>query len=481
VEAPAAWTPEAPWRVGVPGDGGIKGSWWEMLGDPALNDLERRALAGNPSLDGAVARLDQARAQATVAASGLYPSVTLNAGAARERISANRPLNDYGKLNSSTLQYEYSAGFAARWEADVFGRLRRTVESARALVDQSQADLENTRLLLTAELAGDYCSLRELDSEIDVVRQGIGLQRRALEFVVARHDLGAASGLDVSQQQAVLDATATQIELLRNQRAKYEHAIAALVGVPAPAFGIDESLLMAPPPPPPLGVPSDVLERRPDVASAERAMAAANAQIGVARAAYYPSFIMAPGIGVDSRTLSTLFNAPSLLWAFGVQAAEVVFDAHRTDGNVRFAEAGYQASLAHYRQTVLGAFQEVEDGISGLVLLERAAKEAQSAVASSRRLLDLSNDRYAGGLTSYLDVITAQQLLLNNQRQAAQILGQQLVSSVFLVKALGGGYRAPSLASAAANGGRAVAAGGGAAAADRAGVAAAHGGAAGGE
>jgi multidrug efflux system outer membrane protein len=445
VEMPPAWTPDEPWRLGAPSDGQIKGRWWEMMSDRALNALEERALAGSPSLAIAAARLDQARAQAAVAAAGLYPTVNLNAGAARERISANRPLTDYGKTNSSTVQSEYSAGFTARWEIDVFGRVRRSVENTQALAAQSLADVENARLVLTSEVAGDYFSLRETDSEIDVVRQSIELQRRALEFVTARHDLGAASGLDVAQQKALLDATSTQIDLLRNQRDRYEHAIAALIGAPAPGFSIAPALLSGTPPPPPLGVPSDVLERRPDVASAERAMAAANAQIGVAQAAFYPSFIMAPDYGVDSRMFSTLFNAPSVLWALGVQASQVVFDADRTRANVRFAEAGYQGAVAAYRQTVLTALQEVQDGISGLVTLQRAYNEAAAAVASSQRLLELANERYSGGLATYLDVITAQQSLLTNQRQAAQILGQQLVDSVFLVKALGGGYQAPSM------------------------------------
>jgi len=442
VEVPPAWTPEPPWRVGLPSDGELKGDWWTMLGDETLSDLEQRALSGSQSLAVAVARLDQARAQAAVVSAGLFPTMTLGASAARERISANRPLTDYGRTNSSTLQYEYSVGFAARWEADVFGRVRRAIEGARALVGQSAADLENARLILSSELAADYFSLREVDSEIDVVRQSIELQRRAMDFVTARHDLGAASGLDVAQQKALLDATSTQIELLRNQRAKYEHAIAVLVGAPAPGFSLEAALLTGPPPPPPLGVPSDVLQRRPDVASAERAMAAANAQIGVAQAAFYPSFVLAPNIGLDSHTLSTLFNAPSLLWAFGVQASQLVFDAHRTQANVLFAQAAYQGALASYRQTVLIALQEVEDGITALAALERAAGQAQSAVDSSKRLLELANERYAGGLATYLDVITAQQSLLTNQRQAVQILGQQLLSSVFLVKALGGGYHA---------------------------------------
>ena len=414
-----------------------------MLGDPLLDELEGRAVSGSQSLAAVVARLDQARALALGTRAALYPAASITAGAARERISANRPLTDYGRPNSSTLQYEFSTGLSARWEADVFGRIRRTIESADAAAEQSAADLENARLMLAAELAGDYLNLRELDSEVDVVRQSLDLQNRALDFVGSRHDLGAASGLDVAQQEAQLNATRTQLELLVSQRASFQHAIAALVGAPAPTFRIEAGSLPGVPPPPPLGIPSDLLERRPDVAAAERAMASANAQIGVAKAAFYPSFVLAPNIGVDSRMLSTLFNAPSLLWAFGVQASQLVFDAGRAQANVLYAQAGYQAALANYRQTLLTAMQEVENGISGLDQLSRASGDARAAVSASQRLLGLANDRYSGGLATYLDVISAQQFLLTNQRQDVQIRGQQMLTTVALVRALGGGYLAP--------------------------------------
>lgn len=274
-----------------------------------------------------------------------------------------------------------------------------------------------------------------------MVRRAIALQRQALELATARHDLGATSGLDMAQQQALLDSTLTQIDLLGRQRAQYEHAIATLTGTPAPAFSITPSLTPITPPAIPVGVPSDVLERRPDIAAAERAMAAANAQIGVASAAYYPSFMLQPSYGVDSRNWATLFNAPSLLWSLGVSASQSLFDGGRLRAGVDFSQAGYEATVASYRRTVLTAMQEVEDGITGLAALERAYAQSQLAIASARRVLEIASSRYEGGATPYLDVITAQQSLLNSERQAAQLMGQRLLVSVFLIKALGGDWQ----------------------------------------
>lgn len=441
VDMPAAWTPEAPWRSMQPADATPRGPWWERFGDAQLNTLQQQALAGNQTLAIATARLAQARAQLNVTGAAQAPQVNLNARAARSRISANRPLTNYNSPNFSTVQNDFALGASVSYEVDFFGRVQRSVEAAGAAAEQSAADLENTRLLLTAELASNYFNLRELDVEIDVVRRAIALQRRALELATARHDLGATSGLDMAQQQALLDSTLTQIDLLGRQRAQYEHAIATLTGTPAPAFSIAPSLTPIMPPAIPVGVPSDVLERRPDIAAAERAMAAANAQIGVASAAYYPSFMLQPSYGVDSRNWATLFNAPSLLWSLGVSASQSLFDGGRLRAGVDFSQAGYEATLASYRRTVLTAMQEVEDGITGLAALERAYAQSQLAIASARRVLEIANSRYEGGATPYLDVITAQQSLLNSERQAAQLMGQRLLVSVFLIKALGGDWQ----------------------------------------
>jgi NodT family efflux transporter outer membrane factor (OMF) lipoprotein len=272
----------------------------------------------------------------------------------------------------------------------------------------------------------------------------VKLQQKALDYVNSEHELGSVSGLDVLQQKSLLDTTRVQAQLLLNQRAQYEHAIAALVGVPAPQFAIEPKVLDFRVPAIALGVPSEVLQRRPDIASAERAMAAANAQIGVAKAAFFPSLTLTPGIGWESTQFANLLSAPTLMWTLGVAAGQVLFDGGRRAANVQYANEGYKATEANYRQTVLNAFQQVQDGITGLAVLDGAAKQSEEAVADAQRLLSLANDRYSGGLVAYLDVITAQQSLLNSKRQDAQIHGQQMTLSVALVKALGGGWDAGS-------------------------------------
>jgi multidrug efflux system outer membrane protein len=277
------------------------------------------------------------------------------------------------------------------------------------------------------------------------VRVSLQLQRDALGFIASRHDLGFATGLDLAQQEALVDANATQLELLENQRTQFEHAIATLVGTPAPSFAIPAALATSALPAIPVGLPSDLLQRRPDVASAERSMAAANARIGVARAAYYPSILLGSSFGEtnagwQSNTLSTLFEAPSALWSFGLSATQTLFDAGKTRANVRIANEDYSAAVATYRQTVLTAMEEVENGITGMASLGRAVTQADASVKSAQDAFDIATARYKGGVDTYLEMITAQQVLLSNQRQAVQVRGQQFATAVFLVKALGGGW-----------------------------------------
>ncbi|SPE28545.1 Outer membrane drug efflux lipoprotein [Burkholderiales bacterium] len=450
IEVPPAWKTEEPWRVGTPDDAARRGAWWEVFADPGLDGLQMQAIAHNPSLDMAVERLAQARAIVTVTGAALFPRLDANLAATRNKTSADRPLALYNFANGSVVQNDLVAGFSVHYEADLFGGIRRQTEAARASEQQSQADLENARLVLTAEVAADYFDLRALDAEIDVVRQNIAAQRRALEFVSSRHDMGVASGLDLAQAQAQLDSTITQIDLLRVQRAQFEHALASLVGTPAPSFAIAPAVVKFSVPDIPVGVPSDVLERRPDVASAERAMAAANAQIGVAKAAYFPSVPLEAVYGVESNKVATLFSAASNLWSLGIAATQTLFDAGRRSANIDFAQAGYRATVASYRQAVLTAMQEAEDGMSGSANLARAASEANAAVHSAQRVVDLANDRYAGGLATYLDVVTAEQALLANQRLQVQINGQQMLVAVYLVKALGGGWQSTDAPIAAA-------------------------------
>jgi NodT family efflux transporter outer membrane factor (OMF) lipoprotein len=342
-------------------------------------------------------------------------------------------------------QNTFSIPFNLSWEADVFGGIRRNVESANALYQSSAANLENVRLVVTAELAVDYFTLRELDAEIAVVDSAAEYQEKGLVLVQNRHQGGIASGLDVAQQETLLNSTRTQATLLRQQRAQFEHAIATLVGMPAPSFSVPARPLALAPPAIPIGVPSDVLERRPDVAIAERQMASQNAQIGVVKSAFYPSIGISTGGGTQSSGFTQILNFPSTFWALGANVAETVLAGGRLHAQLDFAKSAYGGSVANYRQTVLTAFQEVEDGISGLSVLSQAAQTQDQAVEAAQRALKIANDRYVGGLVTYLDVITAQETLLDNQRLATQILGQRLVTSVSLIKALGGGWDAASL------------------------------------
>jgi NodT family efflux transporter outer membrane factor (OMF) lipoprotein len=450
-DLPVTWKLESPWREATPADALDKGDWWLRYNDPTLNRLQAQVLAANPSLAIATSRLAQARASADASQSGLFPALSLGTRVSRFKISGNRPLTNYASPQFSTVQNDYAFSFNASYEVDLFGRVSRSVEASAATAQQAEADLANARLVLTAELAANYVNLRALDTEIDVVNRSVALQRRALELITARYDGGAASGLEVAQQQALLDNTLTQVDVLAKQRSQFEHAIASLTGTPAPNFELPPQPLTASMMPPaiPLGLPSDLLQRRPDIASAERSMAAANAQIGVATAAFYPSVVLSPSFGADSREIGALLDTPSLLWSIGVSAVQTIFDAGRTRANVNFAKAGYDATVANYRRVVLGAMQEVEDGITGLASLDRASAQSLKAVADARKVLDMAADRYSGGATTYLDVITAQQAVLNTERQAAQLKGQQLLVSVFLVKALGGDWnKTPSTAAA---------------------------------
>jgi NodT family efflux transporter outer membrane factor (OMF) lipoprotein len=443
VDVPAQWRLDEPWTVARPDDAATRGPWWKRFGDAQLDALQEQALAASPTLQAATARLDQARAAVDLSSSGLFPQVSLAARAARQRTSANRPLSNYATPNFSTVQNDFQLSFNVAYEADLWGRVRGGVEAARATAQQSEADWQNVRLVLTTDLAAAYFNLRELDVELDVLAQSIALQRKALDLATARHDLGATSGLDVAQQQALVDSTLTQVDVLQRQRDQFEHAIAALIGRPAPSFALATQAVERTAPALPVGVPSDILQRRPDVASAERAMAAANAQIGVARAAYFPSVLLGPSIGGDSRVLSSLFDAPSLMWSLGVSVLQPVFDAGRTDANVRIARGGYQVAVANYKRSVLTAMQEVEDGITGSAALDRAVTQGQRAVVSAQKVLQIAEDRYEGGATSFSDVIIAQQSLLTAQRQLAQLTGQRMLVAVFLVKALGGDWAAP--------------------------------------
>jgi multidrug efflux system outer membrane protein len=440
-----AWKEQAPWRAASPQDSIPKGSWWGLFGESELDQYEAQALKANQTIEAARNQLEQARASARITQSGLFPQMSAAIAGQRARTSQNQPTSSGVPAKTAVTQNVFTIPFNLSWEPDVFGGVRRSVESANAAYQASAAGLENARLVITAELAVDYFSLRELDSEIAVVDSALQFQEKALQLVQNRHAGGIASGLDVAQQETQLNATKTQATLLRRQRAQFEHAIAALVGVPASSFTVPAKPLTLVPPAIPQGVPSDVLERRPDIAQAERQMASQNAQIGVAKSAYFPSVAVNAAGGFLSGDLGVILNAPSGFWALGANVTEAIFTGGRRKAQVDFAQSAYGTSVANYRQTVLNAFQDVEDNLSGLSVLAQAAATQQQAVEAAQRALKIATDRYTGGLVTYLDVITAEQSLLDNQRLAVQLLGQQLVTSVGLIKALGGGWDAASL------------------------------------
>ena len=443
--APDAWKTQPPWQQAAPKDSIPKGAWWQIYNDPALNTYEQELLQANQSLVAARDRLDQARSLARVATAGMFPQLSADPGALRENAGANRPLDGQAPPVSGYTQNVYTIPFSLSYEADLFGRVRRNVEAANASLQSTAADLQNVQLVLTAELAADYFTLRELDAEFDVVQESVDYQKKGLNLVKNRHDGGIASGLEVAQQAALLDSTVSQLALVQESRAQYEHAIAVLVGQPASSLSLPVAPLHATPPPVPLGVPSDELERRPDISTAERLMAYENAQIGIARSAFYPHITLSGSGGWQSRDLGSLLNAPSLFWSLGADALEPIVEGDRNRANLAAARAAYDQSVANYRQAVLTAFQEVEDGISNLSTLSQALATQGAAVNDARRALVIANNRYIGGATSYLDVINAQTTLLASERLQTQLLGQQMVSSVYLVKALGGGWDASQI------------------------------------
>ena len=445
VPTPPAWKTEGPWREAAPKDAVPKSAWWEIFHDDELNGYEQQLLKANQSLEAARDRLNQARALARVASAGLLPTLSADPAASRDRYSGNRPESSVPV--APLTQSVYEVPFALNYEVDLFGKARKTLQAANASLQGTAADLGNVQLVLTAELAADYFNLRELDAETQVVQESVKIQQEGLVLVKHRHEGGVASGLDLAQQQTLLDSTNTQLFLLQQQRARFEHAMAALTGTPASTFSVPVAPLNGTPPPVPLGMPSDLLERRPDVATAERAMAQENALVGVAKTAFYPQFTISGAGGFQSISLGSLITAPSAFWSLGGDLLQPIFNGGRNRANLAATKSAYDGSVANYRESALDAFQQVEDGLSSLNSLSQAAATQSSAVADARRALDIANDRYVGGLTTFLDVITAQTVLLTNERLSTQLLGQQMVTSVYLVKALGGGWDASSIQS----------------------------------
>jgi len=445
VPVPAKWDVPEPWREGVPKDGVPKGEWWSVFHDEQLDALEKQTLDANQTIKIAAARLEQARASAAVQIATQFPTLAAVPLAERQRLSGNRPSGFNAPTIAPVTQNTFTLPFTVNYEFDLFGRRRRSLEAAQASYQATAADLENVRLVITSELAGDYFTVRQLDTELGILNRTVETLQKGLELVDSRHKGGVASGLDVAQEETLLDTTRTQAILLQQQRKQFEDAIAVLLGRPAPDFRLAPKELNAEPPALDAGLPSDLLERRPDIAESERQMAAANAQIGIARAAYFPSLNLFANGGWQAADIAKLLNVQSTVWAVGADAAEAIFTGGSRRAQTQFAKAGYDAAVAGYRNTVLSAFGEVQDDVTGLIVLDQAFHSQEQAVDAARRTLNISTDRYTGGLVNYLDVVTAQQTLLNNEQQLAVIRGQRLVTSVLLIKALGGGWDASSL------------------------------------
>ena len=444
VLAPPAYKSEGPWRVAAPKDSFPKGAWWETFNDAELNAYEQQLLQANQSVEAAKARLDQARALARVTSAGFFPTFNTDPNASRNRYSGNRP--QVVTVGKPLTQSTYEIPFYLNYEPDLFGRVRRSMQASNASLQSTAADLYNTNLVLTAELAADYFSLRELDAELQVVQESVAIQQKGLQLVEDRHAGGVASGLDLAQQQTLLDSTVTQLYLVQQQRAQFEHAIAVLTGTPASTFSVPVRPLNATPPPVPLGVPSDLLERRPDIATAERQMAYQNALVGVATAAFYPQLTsVRQRRSSEHQPHQPDHRSQRHLGGGRRHAAADLRGRPQPRQPWRQPRPRTSEAVANYRESVLTAFQQVEDGLSGLNALSQASTSQSAAVADARRALEIANNRYTGGVTSYLDVITAQSALLTNQRLATQLLGQQMVTSVYLVKALGGGWDASQI------------------------------------
>jgi NodT family efflux transporter outer membrane factor (OMF) lipoprotein len=437
-EVPSDYKEAANFKTAQPNDASAKGKWWEVYGDPQLNSLEEQVSVSNQTLKAAQAQFLEARAAVRTARAGYFPDVTAGASVSANRQSQNKALFGTGsQVNYNDFELP---PVDVAYEPDVWGRVRRTVEAARSEAQASAADLASTDLSLHAELALDYFQLRGLDSQKQLLDSTVVSYEKALELTQSRYHGGIASAVDVAQAQTQLETTRAEAVDVEVQRAAFEHAIAVLIGKPPSDFGQPLSPLTNPPPSIPPGLPSDLLERRPDIAAAERRVQEANAQIGVAKAAYFPLIALTAGGGFDSAKIGTLLQGSSGFWSLAGSAAELIFDGGARRGISDQARAAYQLSVDNYRQTTLTAFQEVDDNLAALRILQAEAVTQDAAVAAAEHSLDLSNTRYKGGVASYLEVTTAQSAALGDERAAVDVLTRRMAASVLLVKALGGGW-----------------------------------------
>jgi len=427
-----------PWTQAQPADRLPRDSWWTLYDNTELDELEKSLIAGNPTLAAAFANYAQARALADQARAGLFPTIAANANVTRNRDSINAPL----RLPTAPAYYNYnSVGGSVSYELDLWGQIHNEVAAGQANAAAAAADLENARLSLIAQLVEDYVQLRSLDRDSAILDETVKAYTRALKLTEQRHDAGIAPGLDVSQAQTQLDAARSQAAQTLAQRALMEHAIAALLGVSASTFSIKPQIVAITLPLIPAGVPTTLLQRRPDIAGAQRRMMAANANIGVARAAFFPSLTLGAQGGFESKSFSNWLSAPSAFWAVGPNALLSVFDGGLRRAQVAQARAQFDASAAYYRSTVVSAFQQVEDSLATLNHYHDASVDEKAAVDAAQRTLDFSMALYKQGATDYLTVVTSQTALLQNQLQALTLDTLQLTASVDLIRALGGGWK----------------------------------------
>ena len=425
------------WKQAQPSAERLRAKWWELYNDAQLNSLEEKVASSNQSLKAAYQTYVQARAQIKVDRAALFPTAGVGSSGYREGLSSHRPLVIPGSQNThSDITLEGSAS----WEPDLWGRVRRTVEFASATAQATNADFANVRLILQAELAIDYFQLRGLDAQQRILDSSVASYKDYLKLTQRRFDNGLSSGADLALAQTQLDQTDAQATDIGVARAQYEHAIAKLIGEPASTFSLVANSRPFVIPTVPAGLPSELLERRPDVAAAERQAAAANAAIGIAQAAFYPNLNLNANGGFESVNPGTLIQGPSALWTLGASAAETLFDAGRRRAIKQEAIAAYEQDAANYRETVLQSFQDVEDGLSTVRILSLESGQQAKAVIDSDRSLRISTLQYKRGLSNYLQVITAQTIALLNQRTAVDITSRQATASVQLIKALGGGW-----------------------------------------
>jgi NodT family efflux transporter outer membrane factor (OMF) lipoprotein len=427
------------WKEAQPQDSALHGKWWEIFGDSELNALEEQVNISNQNIAASFASFMQARALVHQARSQYFPTVTTSPS-----ITTNRTFSASSSSSGSSVsavEYpEYSLPFDASWTPDLFGRIRNTVRSNVASAQASAADVENTRLTAQAEVAVDYYELRTQDALKQLLDSTVVAYRESLNLTQALYETGIDNDEAVAQAETQLETTEAQDTNLGIARAQYEHAIALLVGQPASTFSIPAAPLQAKPPAIPFGVPSQLLERRPDIAANERLMAQANAQIGIAKAAYFPTVTLSGTAGFESTSITNWLTWPARFWSAGPALAETLFDAGLRRATVQQYQAAFDQTVANYRQTVLTAFQQVEDNLAALRILSQEIQQQDAAVKSAQRNLSVATDRFKLGLDPYLNVITAQTALLSNQQTAVNLRMQQMTSSVQLIEALGGGW-----------------------------------------